>query len=220
MDLISGLLDYFLHLDTHLANLVQDTGGWVYVILFLIIFSETGLVVAPFLPGDSLLFATGALAAGGSMNIVLLTILLIVAAILGDSVNYSIGSAVGTRIFKDDARILKTKYLRRTEDFYDKYGGKVIIIGRFIPIVRTYAPFVAGAARMPYSRFFMYNVVGGVTWITLFLLGGFFFGAIPFVEDNFVLVVIVIIFLSVLAPVAEYLKARKAGRDPSRAPAE
>jgi len=212
MELISNVFDYFLHLDTQLADFVQDNGGWTYAVLFLIIFCETGLVVTPFLPGDSLLFATGALAASGSMNIVILIILLIAAAILGDSVNYSIGSAVGTRIFKEDARILKKDYLRRTQAFYDKYGGKVIIIGRFIPIVRTYSPFVAGAARMPYGKFLTYNVVGGIAWIAIFLLAGFFFGAIPVVEDNFVLVVVVIILLSVLPPAIEYRKTRKARR--------
>lgn len=212
MELLREVIDFFLHLDRHLADLAQDYGVWMYLILFLIIFCETGLVVTPFLPGDSLLFATGALAATGSMNIVVLVVLLIAAAILGDSVNYWVGSKLGTRIFKEDARVLKTDYLRRTQVFYEKYGGKVIIIGRFIPIVRTYAPFVAGAARMSYPKFLTYNVVGGVIWIFLFLMGGFVFGAIPFVEDNFFLVVLVIIFLSVLPPLVEYSKTRRARR--------
>lgn len=209
MDLLRGAFDFFLHLDRHLADIVQNYGLWAYLILFLIIFCETGLVVTPFLPGDSLLFATGALAATGSMNILLLIALLVAAAILGDSANYWVGSKLGTRIFKDDARVLKTEYLRRTQTFYDKYGGKVIIVARFIPIVRTYAPFLAGAARMSYPKFLTYNVVGGVTWILIFLMSGYAFGGMPFVENNFFLVVLVIIFLSVLPPIIEYSKTRR-----------
>lgn len=212
MDLLRSAIDFFLHLDRHLADIASDYGVLTYLILFLIIFSETGLVITPFLPGDSLLFATGALAATGAMNIFVLVALLIAAAILGDSLNYWVGSKLGTRIFKEDARVLKTEYLRRTQVFYDKYGGKVIIIGRFIPIVRTYAPFVAGAARMSYPKFLTYNVVGGVIWILIFLLSGYAFGGMPFVEDNFFLVVLVIIFLSVLPPVIEYSKTRRARR--------
>ncbi|HEX2093654.1 MAG TPA: DedA family protein [Longimicrobiaceae bacterium] len=212
MELIRFFLEYILHLDAHLAELIREYGGWIYLILFLIIFCETGLVVTPFLPGDSLLFATGALAATGSMNVLFLAVLLTVAAILGDSVNYSIGSAVGTRVFREDARVLKTEYLRRTQAFYDKYGGKTIVIARFIPIVRTYAPFVAGASRMDYARFLTYNVLGGIVWIVIFLFGGFFFGNIPAVKDNFGLVIIAIIVLSVLPAVFEYAKTRKARR--------
>ena len=212
MELLSDAIDFFLHLDRYLESFVQDYGLWTYLILFLIIFCETGLVVTPFLPGDSLLFATGALAATGSMNIFVLLALLIAAAILGDSVNYWVGSKLGTRIFKEEARILKLDYLRRTQVFYEKYGGKVIIVGRFIPIVRTYAPFVAGAARMPYPKFLTYNVVGGIVWIFIFLLSGYAFGGIPFVEDNFFLVVLVIVFLSVLPPILEYNKTRRARR--------
>ena len=214
MELLGDAIDFFVHLDKHLAGFVRDYGVWTYLILFLIIFCETGLVVTPFLPGDSLLFATGALAATGSMNIFALIVLLIAAAILGDSVNYWVGSKLGTRIFKEDARILKTEYLGRTQVFYEKYGGKVIIIGRFIPIVRTYAPFVAGAARMSYPKFLTYNVVGGVVWILVFLLSGYAFGGISFVEDNFFLVVLVIIFLSVLPPIIEHTKTRRARRNP------
>lgn len=210
MDLIRQFIDYFLHLDVHLTELIRDYGGWTYGILFAIIFCETGLVVTPFLPGDSLLFATGALAAGGAMNVGFLWVLLCVAAVLGDSVNYAIGKAVGTRVFKPDARVLKTEYLRRTEEFYAKYGGKTIIIARFIPIVRTYAPFVAGACAMNYAKFITYNIVGGVIWITGFLFAGYFFGNIPAVKDNFGLVIIVIILLSVLPGVFEYVKSRRA----------
>ncbi len=212
MDLIRQFIDYFLHLDVHLTELIRDYGGWTYGILFAIIFCETGLVVTPFLPGDSLLFATGALAAGGAMNVAFLWVLLCVAAVLGDSVNYAIGKAVGTRVFKPDARVLKTEYLRRTEEFYARYGGKTIIIARFIPIVRTYAPFVAGACSMNYAKFITYNIVGGVVWITGFLFAGYFFGNIPAVKDNFGLVIIVIILLSVLPGVFEYFKSRRAAR--------
>ena len=209
MDLIRQFIDYFLHLDVHLNELIRDYGGWTYGILFAIIFCETGLVVTPFLPGDSLLFATGALAATGSMNVYFLWVLLCVAAILGDSVNYSIGKAVGTRVFKPDARVLKTEYLRRTEEFYAKYGGKTIIIARFIPIVRTYAPFVAGACSMNYAKFITYNVVGGIIWITSFLFAGYFFGNIPAVKDNFGIVIVAIIVLSVLPGVFEYVKSKR-----------
>ncbi len=210
MQLIREFIDYFLHLDVHLTELIRDYGGWTYGILFAIIFCETGLVVTPFLPGDSLLFATGALAAGGAMNVYVLWVLLCVAAVLGDTVNYAIGKAVGTRVFKPDARVLKTEYLLRTEEFYAKYGGKTIIIARFIPIVRTYAPFVAGASRMDYAKFITYNVIGGVVWITAFLFAGYFFGNIPAVKDNFGLVIVVIILLSVLPGVYEYYKSWRA----------
>ena len=211
MDLIYGLIDFVLHIDEHLAEIISQYGAWTYGILFAIIFAETGLVVTPILPGDSLLFAAGSLAANPAtnMNVVFLWVLLTVAAILGDTVNYWIGSAVGTRIFKPDAKILKTDYLRRTEEFYAKYGGKTIIIARFIPIVRTYAPFVAGAGSMNYAKFLTYNVVGGVVWITLFLFAGYFFGGIPFVRDNFGLVVIAIIILSVLPAVFEVIRHRR-----------
>ena len=212
MDVIRQFIDYFLHLDVHLTELIRDYGGWTYGILFAIIFCETGLVVTPFLPGDSLLFATGALAAGGAMNVAFLWVLLCVAAVLGDSLNYAIGKAVGTRVFKPDARVLKTEYLRRTEEFYAKYGGKTIIIARFIPIVRTYAPFVAGACAMNYAKFITYNIIGGVVWITGFLFAGYFFGNIPAVKDNFGLVIIVIILLSVMPGVYEYFKSRRAAK--------
>jgi membrane-associated protein len=211
MELIRQAIDVILHLDRHLGELIRQYGGWTYFILVAIVFCETGLVVTPFLPGDSLLFAAGALAATGVMNVWVLYVLLCIAAVVGDTVNYWIGSALGVRVFKDDAKILKTEYLRRTERFYQKYGGKTIIIARFIPIVRTYAPFVAGAARMEYGRFIAYNVAGGLLWITLFLWGGYFFGNIPFVKENFGVVVIAIILLSVLPAVVEVVKARREG---------
>lgn len=207
---MSEIIDIFLHIDRHLVELVTDYGAWTYAILFLVIFAETGLIVTPFLPGDSLLFAIGALSATGALNVWALVGLLIIAAILGDSVNYAIGKALGTRVFKDDARVLKTSHLRRTESFYEKYGGKTLVIARFIPIVRTYAPFVAGACRMSYPKFLFYNVAGGVLWILLFVLGGYFFGNIPAVKENFGIVIVAIIILSVAPAVIEYIRHRKA----------
>lgn len=201
MELLKHAIDIFLHIDEHLGELVNNQGMWTYAILFLVIFCETGLVITPFLPGDSLLFAAGALSATTQMNPVYLFILLLIAAIIGDTLNYHIGSWVGTRIFKKDAKILKLKYLRRTEEFYEKYGGKTIFMARFVPIVRTYAPFVAGAADMRYSYFFFYNCVGAVVWVGGFVFGGYFFGNLPFVKEHFSIVVLVIIVLSVM-PIA------------------
>ena len=210
MEVLQTLIDYVLHVDDHLTTIVQSYGGWTYGILFLIIFLETGLVVTPFLPGDSLLFATGALAARGDLGVVGLFFLLCVAAITGDSLNYWIGSKVGERAFDGRFRFLKREHLERTQHFFAKYGGKTIVLARFIPIVRTYAPFVAGAGRMDYQRFLMFNVTGGIAWIAIFLFGGFFFGNIPFVQENFGLVVIAIIVLSVVPAVIEYLQHRRA----------
>jgi membrane-associated protein len=216
MDFLMQALEYFRHMDTHLADLLREHGAWTYGILFLIIFCETGLVITPFLPGDSLLFAAGAVVATANsqpgqpaLNIFLLWLLLLVAAIVGDSVNYQIGRWLGLRVFKDDAKIMKTEYLRRTEQFYAKHGGKTIILARFIPIVRTYAPFVAGASRMDYPRFLSFNIIGGVAWITLFLFAGYFFGNIPFIQKNFEYVVIAIILLSVVPVLIEWLKSRR-----------
>jgi membrane-associated protein len=210
MDIITTILDFILHIDAHLADIITLYGPWIYGILFLIVFCETGLVVTPFLPGDSLLFAAGALAAStGQMSVILLWVLLSIAAILGDGVNYFIGRRVGTRVFSDNARILKTDYLRRTEAFYEKHGNKTIILARFVPIVRTFAPFVAGVGNMEYKRFATYNVVGGLLWVTLFLAAGFLFGNIPFVKENFEFVTIGIILVSVLPMVFEFLKERK-----------
>ncbi len=216
MEIFGRVVDYVMHLDTHLTALVDGYGVWAFAILFLIIFCETGLVVTPFLPGDSLLFAAGAVAATGALNVSVLIVLLIVAAILGDSVNYWIGSAFGARAFKEDARILKTDYLRRTQDFYSRYGGKTIVIARFVPIVRTYAPFVAGIARMHYPRFLRYNITGGILWIIVFVLGGYLFGNIPFVENNFGLLIIAVILLSVAPMVFEYARTRRARRVTAR----
>jgi membrane-associated protein len=207
------LIDFILHIDDYLVKLIAQYGPLIYGILFAIIFAETGLVVTPFLPGDSLLFAAGALSTAGvesgKMNIFLLWGLLSVAAILGDSVNYAIGRRLGTRIFSDNARILKTSHLRKTEAFYEKHGSKTIILARFVPIVRTFAPFVAGVGNMNYRRFATYNVVGGVLWVTLFLAAGYFFGQLEFVKKNFELVAVGIVLVSVLPMVYEFVKERR-----------
>ena len=209
MELISYLIDLFLHLDKHLNVIIQDYGTWTYGILFLIIFLETGLVVTPFLPGDSLIFAAGTFAGLGSLNVVLLFFLLSAAAIIGDTVNYWIGHYIGPRAFSGEIRFLKKEYLDRTHEFYERHGGKTIILARFIPIIRTFAPFVAGIGAMTYGHFIAYNVIGGVLWVALFTFGGYFFGNLKFVQDNFSLVVLAIIFISVLPGVVEFLKERK-----------
>jgi membrane-associated protein len=209
MELISYLIDLFLHLDKHLNVIIQDYGTWTYGILFLIIFLETGLVVTPFLPGDSLIFAAGTFAGLGSLNVVLLFFLLSAAAIIGDTVNYWIGHYIGPRAFSGEIRFLKKEYLDRTHEFYERHGGKTIILARFIPIIRTFAPFVAGIGAMTYGHFIAYNVIGGILWVALFTFGGYFFGNLKFVQDNFSLVVLAIIFISVLPGVVEFLKERK-----------
>jgi membrane-associated protein len=208
VDFIKTVVDLFLHLDDHLFEIVSQYGFWTYLLLFVIIFCETGLVVTPFLPGDSLLFAAGAIAASGAINIWVLAVLLIVAAILGDTVNYWIGQYIGPRAFSGKVPFLKKEYLDRTHAFFERYGGKTIIIARFVPIVRTFAPFVAGVGAMTYPRFLSYNVIGGVLWVSLFLFGGFFFGNLPFVKENFSLVVIAIILISVLPAVYEIVRDR------------
>jgi len=213
MELLREFIDFFLHLDVHLAEIIERFGAGAYAILFLIVFCETGLVVTPFLPGDSLLFAAGAFAALGSFELVPLMVLLIVAAIAGDTVNYWIGARIGPRAFSGNVRFLKQEYLVRTTEFYEKHGGKTIVLARFIPIVRTFAPFVAGVGRMNYGRFLAYNVVGAVIWVTLFTLAGFYFGNIPAVKENFTLVILAIIGVSVLPIAIEMLKARR--REPA-----
>lgn len=212
MDLIRQFIDFFIHLDAHLAEIISKYGTWTYAILFLIIFAETGLVVLPLLPGDSLLFAAGTFAALGDLNPWFLTALLIAAAILGDTVNYWVGKRIGPRAFTGDVRFLKREYLDRTRGFYARHGGKTIILARFIPIVRTFAPFVAGVGEMKYSRFLAYNVVGGVVWVTLFVWAGFLFGNIPAVKERFSLVILAIIAVSVLPIAIELLKGWKSGR--------
>ncbi len=209
MELLASFIDIVLHLDKHLQMLVQNYGTWVYLILFAIVFCETGLVVTPFLPGDSLLFVAGALAAAGGLNVHLLVVLLIIAAILGDAVNYSIGRYLGPKVFHDEgSRFLNRAYLNKAHEFYERHGGKTIIIARFIPIIRTYAPFVAGIGSMPYPRFAMFNVVGAVIWVVSLAYAGFFFGNIPWVKSNLSLVIITIIILSILPAIAEVLRQK------------
>ncbi len=210
MEIISSLIDFFIHLDKYLPVIIQSFGIWTYVIVFLVIFCETGLVVAPILPGDSLLFALGSIAALGALNLELLMILLCIAAIAGDTVNYAVGHFIGPRVFHfEDNRFFKKEYLVRTHQFYEKHGGKTIIIARFMPIIRTFAPFVAGIGAMTYSKFILYNVIGGIAWICIFLLGGYFFGNIPSVKNNFTLVILVIIILSILPGFIEYWRQRR-----------
>jgi membrane-associated protein len=206
------LLDFFLHIDTHLAAVIEHYGVFTYVILLLVIFCETGLVVTPFLPGDSLLFAAGAFAAQGVLNPHLLFILLTLAAVIGDTVNYAVGAFFGPRVFRENVRFLKREYLLRAEAFYEKHGGKTIILARFIPIVRTFAPFVAGVGKMHYLRFLSYNVFGGTLWVALFIYGGYFFGTIPIVQENFEWVILGIIAISLLPPVLEWMKHRRSGQ--------
>jgi membrane-associated protein len=210
MDTILMLIDLVLHMDKYLPTIVQALGIWTYLALFLVIFMETGLVITPFLPGDSLLFAAGAIAAvsDGGLNVVTLFVVLAVAAILGDTANYWIGHYVGPRAFSGSIRFLKKEYLDRTQAFYDKHGGKTILLARFVPIVRTFAPFVAGVGKMRYSYFFSYNVFGGLFWTALFIFGGYFVGNLEFVKNNFSLVVILIILISVLPAVIEVVKSR------------
>lgn len=209
MELLAPLIDLVVHLDDHLQALVANYGAWVYLILFLIVFCETGLVVTPFLPGDSLLFVAGAIAAAGGMNIHLLVLLLFIAAVLGDAVNYGVGHYLGPRVFKSrESRWLNPRHLERAHAFYERHGGKTIIIARFVPIVRTYAPFVAGAARMPYPRFALYNVTGAALWVVSLGYAGYFFGNIPVIKNNLTLVILAIIFLSILPGVVEYLRHR------------
>ncbi|MBX3660822.1 MAG: DedA family protein [Burkholderiales bacterium] len=210
MELLALFIDLVVHLDDHLQALVAAYGAWIYLILFVIVFCETGLVVTPFLPGDSLLFVAGAIAAAGGMNIHLMVVLLIIAAILGDAVNYSIGHYIGPRVLKDrNSRWLNPKHLERAHAFYERHGGKTIIIARFVPIVRTYAPFVAGAASMPYPRFALYNVTGAIVWVVSLGYAGYFFGNIPLIKDNLTVVIIVIIILSIMPGVVEYLRHRR-----------
>jgi len=210
MDWIHGAIDLFLHLDKHLNAVMQEHGtAWTYSILFLIIFCETGLVVTPILPGDSLLFAAGALSGTGPLRPVWLVVLLAVAAILGDTVNYWIGHFFGAKLAGKYPRIVKKEYLDRTHAFYEKYGGETIILCRFVPIVRTFAPFVAGIGSMKYGKFITYNILGGVIWVVLFVLGGYWFGQLDFVKKHFGIVELAIICLSILPIVIEFLRAGK-----------
>jgi membrane-associated protein len=212
MEPIKQFIDLFLHVDKHLLELVHDYGTWTYAILFAIVFLETGLVVTPFLPGDSLLFAAGVLAGAGALDIRIVIVLLIIAAIAGDSLNYAIGRRVGPRVFHEGNRLFKQEYLQRTHEFYERHGGKTIVLARFVPIVRTFAPFVAGIGQMNYPKFVAYNIGGGVLWVCLFGLLGYFFGGLPVVKENFSVAVLVIIFLSLTPMVIEVWKARVQSR--------
>ena len=209
MDILAKFIDIFLHLDEYLSVVIQTYGVWTYALLFLVIFMETGFVVTPFLPGDSLLFAAGTFASpalGEPLNIFVVWILMSAAAILGDTVNYWIGHFIGPKAFSGEVKFLKKEYMDRTHEFYEKHGGKTIILARFIPIIRTFAPFVAGVGRMTYSHFLFYNVIGGLTWVTMFVFGGYFFGSLPFVKDNFTIVVLTIIGISLMPGVIEFLR--------------
>ena len=214
---MGGLIDIFLHLDKHLTQFVATYGGWVYGLLFLIVFAETGLVVTPFLPGDSLLFAAGALAAAGGLNVWAVIALLSIAAVLGDAVNYAAGRFVGPRVFNATDRssglhrLLNREHLQRTHAFFEKYGGKAVVLGRFVPIVRTFVPFVAGAGAMTYARFAVYNVVGGLVWVGICTLAGYAFGTVPIVKNNFSLFALGIVFVSVI-PIGIEMIRHRAGR--------
>lgn len=200
------LIDFILHVDQHLLEFIRDYGIWIYAILFLIIFVETGLVVMPLLPGDSLLFAAGAIAATGTMDPVLLSGLLFVAAVLGDTVNYQVGRYIGPRVFDMNLRLIKRDHLLKTQSFFEKHGGKTIIFARFLPIIRTFAPFIAGVSHMHYPRFLMFNVIGGAAWILSFIWLGYFFGNLPVIKDNFTYVIFAIIGISMLPALIETLR--------------
>jgi membrane-associated protein len=209
MTYITHFINIILHIDTYLISIIQSFGNWTYLILFITIFCETGLVIIPFLPGDSLVFAAGAFAARGDMNLVILLIILCIAAVVGDTVNYEIGKYIGPKILKQDKiKFIKKEHLERTHKFYEKYGGKTIIFARFIPIVRTFAPFVAGIGEMSYKNFISYNIIGGISWICLFLFGGYIFGDIPMVKNNFTSVIYAIIVISALPALFEFLRQK------------
>ena len=207
MNVIQFLVDLFLHLDVHLSSVITQYGAWTYALLFVVIFVETGLVVTPFLPGDSLIFAAGTFAALGSLNLWLLFVLLAVAAVLGDTVNYWIGHYLGERAY--NIKWVKREYLERTQRFFEKHGGKTIFLARFVPIVRTFAPFVAGIGRMSYSYFISYNIFGGIVWVALFTFAGYFFGNIPFIRDHFSVVILAIVLISVVPMAIEAIKAQR-----------
>jgi len=205
MELLTQLMDV-----NHLGGMVDQLGPWLYVVLFAIIFCETGLVVTPFLPGDSLLFAVGAVAANSALSLPVVLVLLVIAAVLGDAVNYTLGSRIGPKVFKyEHSRLLNKKHLLRAHEFYERYGGKTIVLARFIPIIRTFAPFVAGIGKMTYPRFALYNIIGGVAWVTAFLLGGYFLANVPEVKTNFHIIIVAILLISVLPMVIEFVLARR-----------
>lgn len=209
MAFLNNIIDFILHLDKYLNILIQNFGAWTYAILFLIVFAETGFVVTPFLPGDSLLFAAGAFAAVGSLNVLILAFTLAAAAVLGDTINYSTGKFLGSKAFEKYPKIFKKEYLDKTHKFYEKYGAKTIVLARFVPIVRTFAPFVAGVGKMSYLKFLVYNIAGGILWVALFIFGGYFFGNIPVVKNNFSAVIIIIIIASIIPIAVEVWKHYK-----------
>lgn len=219
METLQDWLDLFLHLDKHLHEVTRDYGLWTYLLLFVIVFCETGLVVTPILPGDSLLFAVGALAANpdSPLDIYWLTILLWIAAVLGDAANYAFGHYLGPKVLTENRRFLKREYLDRTQRFYDRYGGKTIVLARFVPIVRTFAPFLAGVGTMSYPQFAAYNLLGATLWVGVFLWGGYFFGGHPFVQQNFFLVAVGIVAVSLLPAVVEFWRARRRVKAESQA---
>jgi membrane-associated protein len=212
VEVLQTAIDVFLHLDQHLNAWAGDLGGWLYAVLFLVVFCETGLVVTPFLPGDSLLFAVGALASKpeSPIDLTLVAILLCIAAILGDAVNYSIGYRLGPKVFSRDTRLLNRNHLLRAQDFYERHGGKTIVLARFVPIIRTFAPFVAGIGKMRYPRFALYNVTGGVGWVLSFLIAGYFFAELPIVKERFHYVILAIIAISLVPIAVEWWRARRA----------
>lgn len=210
MELLTGLVDFILHIDIHLSQIVQNYGTWTYLILFLIIFCETGLVVTPFLPGDSLLFVIGALGASGILDFKLVVILLGIAAVAGNTLNYFFGRVIGHKVLSfKNSRIIKKEYIDRTHAFYEKHGGKAIVLSRFLPILRTFAPFVAGIGKMNFMKFFIYNLIGGLAWVLAITFSGYFFGNIPVIKDNFTYVVLFIIFVSILPALVTYIKSKK-----------
>lgn len=214
MEFFLTLIDIFIHLDSYLGSVIQTFGGWTYVLFFMVIFCETGLVVTPFLPGDSLLFGLGTFAALGFLEVELLLILLSIAAVGGNTVNYAIGQYVGPKVFsRENSRLFNKEYLDRTHRFYEKHGGKTIVIARFIPIIRTFAPFVAGIGKMNYPRFVLYNVIGSVAWVSIFIFGGYWFGTIPAVKRNFTIVILAIIIVSVMPVIVEYIRHRRSATD-------
>jgi len=217
MDIIKFVLDLILHMDKFLPQVISTFGIWTYLLLFLVIFMETGIVVTPFLPGDSLLFAAGAIAAISSreLNVFVLWLVLFAAAFLGDTANYWIGHFIGPRAFSGDVRFLKKEYIDKTQAFYEKYGGKTIFLARFVPIIRTFAPFVAGVGRMRYTYFITYNIIGALVWTLLCTFGGYFFGNLPFVKDNFSLVIIAIVIISLLPAVFEYIRSARDAKKPT-----
>jgi len=211
MDIITNLIDFILHIDKHLIQIVHDYQGWTYLIIFLIVFAETGLVITPFLPGDSVLFALGAIIAlpESDLSLSLFWLVLVTAAVLGDFVNYEIGKYLGHRVFRSKSKIFKPEYLINTQSFYTKHGNRAIIYARFVPIVRTFAPFFAGVIHMTYVKFGTYNIFGGLLWVTLFLLGGYFFGQIPMVRNNFSLVVFLVIIISAVPVLVQFFNHKK-----------